>query len=75
MFDIRREEKGFNLQIRRYNQLDEIDGFDTVILACGVVPENTIGVELAKKFDNVIFVGDSQAPGDFRKAIHDSAKI
>ncbi len=75
VFDIRREEKGFNLQIRRYNQLDEIDGFDTVILACGVVPENTIGVELAKKFDNVIFVGDSQAPGDFRKAIHDSAKI
>ncbi len=75
VFDIRKEGKGFNLKIKRYNQLDEINGFDTVVLACGVVPENSLGVELAEKFDNVIFVGDSQAPGDFRKAIHDSAKI
>jgi len=64
----------FNLQIRRYSHPDLITGFDTVVLACGVIPENQLGLALQKKMDNVFLVGDSETPGDFRKAVHDAAK-
>jgi len=64
----------FDLQIRRYSQPDVITGFDTVVLACGVIPENQLGLALQKKMDNVLLIGDSETPGDFRKAVHDAAK-
>jgi NADPH-dependent 2,4-dienoyl-CoA reductase/sulfur reductase-like enzyme len=63
----------FNLQIRRYGKPDVMTGFDTVILACGIVPNNQLGNDLKKKFENVFLIGDSAAPGDFRKAIRDAA--
>lgn len=74
VLNIKKDEKGFTLQIRRYSMLDEIAGFDTVIMACGVLSENSLGLQLKQKMDNVVFVGDSETPGDFRKAVHDAAK-
>ena len=66
---------GLNLKIRRYGEQDVITGFDTVVLACGVVPDNQLGIELRKKMKNVFFVGDCEAPGDFRKAVRDAANV
>jgi len=63
-----------DLVIKRYEQEDKLTGFDTAITACGVVPNN-LGIELQDKRDNVYLVGDGEAPGDFRKAVHDAANI
>jgi len=70
------EEKNgkFDLQIRRFSKPDVITGFDTVVLACGVTPENKLGLALQEKMDNVFLVGDSATPGDFRAAVHTAAQ-
>lgn len=66
---------GLNLLIRRYGEQEVITGFDTVVLACGVVPDNRLGNELKERMKSVFFVGDCEAPGDFRKAVRDAANV
>ncbi len=65
----------FNLKIRRFGNPDAMNGFDTVILACGVAPENKLGLALQEKMDNVFLIGDSGTPGDFRAAVHTAAQV
>ena len=50
-------------------------GFDTVVLAAGVTPDNSFGLELSKTMQNVHLIGDCESPADYRKAIHDAAQI
>lgn len=70
------EERGKrNLWIRRYDQKKQLKGFDTVVLACGVVPNHSLGLQLKEEREGVYFLGDCEEPGDFRKAIHDAAEV
>jgi len=64
-----------DLRVKRYSQEDVFSGFDTVVMAVGVAPENRLGLELKQKLDNVYLIGDCEAPGDYRKAIHDAARV
>jgi len=64
----------FDLQIRRFSKPDVITGFDSVVLACGVTPENQLGLALQEKMDDVFLIGDSGTPGDFRAAVHTAAQ-
>ncbi len=64
-----------DLVVNRYAQESRLHGFDTIVLAVGVVPDNRFGLELSKNRKNVYFIGDCESPGDYRKAIHDAAQI
>jgi pyruvate/2-oxoglutarate dehydrogenase complex dihydrolipoamide dehydrogenase (E3) component len=64
-----------DLRVTRYAQEDIVSGFDTVVLAVGVAPSNDLGLALKEKFDNVYLVGDCEAAGDYRKAVHDAANV
>lgn len=64
-----------DLVVQRYAQEMHLRGFDTVIMAVGVVPENSFGLELSKRRKNVYLIGDCESPGDYRKAIHDAAEV
>jgi pyruvate/2-oxoglutarate dehydrogenase complex dihydrolipoamide dehydrogenase (E3) component len=63
------------LRIKRYAQEEVLDGFDTVVLAAGVAPNNSLGLALMQEMDNVYLIGDCQSPGDYRKAVHDAADV
>ncbi|MGD8598424.1 MAG: hypothetical protein PVJ26_15470, partial [Anaerolineae bacterium] len=63
------------LRIKRYAQEEVLDGFDTVVLAVGVAPNNSLGLALMQEMDNVYLIGDCQSPGDYRKAVHDAADV
>jgi pyruvate/2-oxoglutarate dehydrogenase complex dihydrolipoamide dehydrogenase (E3) component len=64
-----------NLNVRRFSLDHRLTGFDTVILAVGVKPDNRLGLELREKRQNVYLVGDCEGAGDYRKAVHDAAGI
>lgn len=64
-----------DLVVNRYAQESRLHGFDTIVLAVGVVPDNRFGLELSKNRKNIYFIGDCESPGDYRKAIHDAAQI
>lgn len=64
-----------DLVVQRYAQDMNLRAFDTVVMAVGVVSENTFGLELSKKRKNVYLIGDCESPGDYRKAIHDAAEV
>ena len=64
-----------DLVVDRYAQESRLHGFDTIVLAVGVVPDNRFGLSLSKNRKNVYFIGDCESPGDYRKAIHDAAQI
>jgi 2,4-dienoyl-CoA reductase-like NADH-dependent reductase (Old Yellow Enzyme family)/thioredoxin reductase len=64
-----------DLQVQRYSHKDVLSGFDTVVLAVGVAPENALGLQLKEKMDNIYLVGDCEGPGDYRKAVHDAAGV
>lgn len=66
---------GLDLRIRRYGQDSVLAGFDTVVLAVGVVPNNALGLELKQTMDNVYLIGDCAGAGDYRKAVHDAAAV
>ena len=63
------------LRVKRYAQDQVLNGFDTVVMAVGVAPNNKLGLALKKELDNVHLIGDCQAPGDYRKAVHDAAGV
>jgi 2,4-dienoyl-CoA reductase-like NADH-dependent reductase (Old Yellow Enzyme family)/thioredoxin reductase len=68
------EDQGkLNLRIRKYGHDELLKGFDTVVLACGVVPNNSLALALKGMHKKVLLVGDCSSPGDFRKAVHDGA--
>jgi 2,4-dienoyl-CoA reductase-like NADH-dependent reductase (Old Yellow Enzyme family)/thioredoxin reductase len=64
-----------DLRVIKYSQEDVFSGFDTVVMAVGVAPDNRLGLELKQKFDNVYLIGDCEASGDYRKAVHDAAGV
>ncbi|MGQ9598535.1 MAG: oxidoreductase [Anaerolineae bacterium] len=64
-----------NLRVKRYAQEDLFVGFDTIVLAVGVTPNNSLGLALKARRDDVYLIGDCQAPGDYRKAVHDAAAV
>jgi NADPH-dependent 2,4-dienoyl-CoA reductase/sulfur reductase-like enzyme len=64
-----------DLVVQRYAQEMQLPGFDSVVMAVGVVPENSFGLELSKNRKNVYLIGDCESPGDYRKAIHDAAQV
>jgi len=64
-----------DLVVDRYALEDRLHGFDTVVMAVGVVPDNAFGLRLSESRDNVYLVGDCESPGDYRKAIHDAAGV
>ncbi len=70
-------EKNGRLEVRvmRYGLETILDGFDTVVIASGVVPDNALAVELKAEFQNVHLVGDCEKGGDFRKAVLDGAAV
>jgi len=63
-----------DLVVDRYALGTRLHGFDTVVMAVGVVPDNTFGLALSENRANVYLVGDCESPGDYRKAIHDAAE-
>ena len=63
------------LKIRRYDHETELTGFDTVVMAAGVVPNNSLGLALQEMRSDVFLVGDCAGTGDYRKAIHDAAAV
>lgn len=71
---VARDDK-LDLVVNRYAQESRLHGFDTIVLAVGVVPDNRFGLELSKNRKNIYLIGDCEAPGDYRKAIHDAAEI
>ncbi len=64
-----------DVHVKRYGMDTVLTGFDTVVLAAGVVPDNRLGLELQAKYDNVYLIGDCEQGGDFRKAVHDGANV
>ena len=71
------EKKGdkMALTIMRRGLEDVLEGFDSVVMAAGVVPNNELAQQLQQMRSNVYLVGDCEAPGDFRKAVHDGANV
>jgi 2,4-dienoyl-CoA reductase-like NADH-dependent reductase (Old Yellow Enzyme family)/thioredoxin reductase len=71
------ERKGGKLDVhlKRYGLESVLTGFDSVVLAAGVVPENQIAGELKERLEEVFVVGDCEAGGDFRKAVLEGADI
>jgi 2,4-dienoyl-CoA reductase-like NADH-dependent reductase (Old Yellow Enzyme family)/thioredoxin reductase len=68
------EDQGkLNMRIRKYGHDELLRGFDNVVLACGVAPNNSLGLALQGMYEKVSLVGDCSSPGDFRKAVHDGA--
>jgi 2,4-dienoyl-CoA reductase-like NADH-dependent reductase (Old Yellow Enzyme family)/thioredoxin reductase len=63
------------LKIRRYDHQAELDGFDTVVMAVGVAPNNALGLALQDIRGDVYLVGDCAGTGDYRKAVHDAAAV
>ena len=64
-----------DLVVDRYAQESRLHGFDTVVMAVGVVPDNRFGKMLSKSRKHVYLIGDCESPGDYRKAVHDAAEI
>jgi hypothetical protein len=64
-----------DLHVQRYAYDDVISGFDTVVMAVGVAPDNTLGLALQEKMSNVFLIGDAAGAGDYRKAVHDAAEV
>ena len=64
-----------DLVVDRYAQESRLHGFDTVVMAVGVVPDNRFGQILSKSRKKVYFIGDCESPGDYRKAVHDAADV
>ena len=70
------EEDGqLTLHVERYGLPDVMRGFDTVVMAVGVEPNDDLGRSLMGIRDDVYLVGDCEAPGDYRKAVHDAAEV
>lgn len=63
------------LKVKRYDHEKELAGFDTVVLAVGVVPNNSLGLVLQEMRSDVYLVGDCAGTGDYRKAVHDAAAV
>jgi 2,4-dienoyl-CoA reductase-like NADH-dependent reductase (Old Yellow Enzyme family)/thioredoxin reductase len=63
------------LHVERYGLPDVMRGFDTVVMAIGVEPNDDLGQSLLKTRDDVYLVGDCEGPGDYRKAVHDAAEV
>ncbi len=63
------------LRVMRRGLESALEEFDTVVMAAGVIPNNQLGQELQGRHSNVHLIGDCEAPGDFRKAVHDGANI
>jgi 2,4-dienoyl-CoA reductase-like NADH-dependent reductase (Old Yellow Enzyme family)/thioredoxin reductase len=63
------------LRVKQYAMEDVLSGFDTVVMAVGVAPDNRLGLALKEKLDNVYLIGDCAGAGDYRKAIHDAADV
>jgi 2,4-dienoyl-CoA reductase-like NADH-dependent reductase (Old Yellow Enzyme family)/thioredoxin reductase len=72
---IAESDEGLQLCVRKYGHDGVIKGFDTVVLACGVTPNNSLGLESKQFCSEVYLVGDCESPGDFRKAVHDGAAV
>ena len=49
-------------------------GFDTVVMAVGIEPNDDLGQSLLEMRQNVYLIGDCEGPGDYRKAVHDAAE-
>ncbi len=64
-----------DLHVQRYAYDDVISGFDTVVMAVGVAPDNTLGLALQEEMSNVFLIGDAAGAGDYRKAVHDAAEV
>ena len=64
-----------DVRVRRYGMEAVLGGFDSVVLAVGVVPDSRLGLELRAKLDPVYLIGDCERGGDFRKAVHDGARV
>ena len=73
--EIEEDQGKLNLHIKKYGHDDLLKGFDSVVLACGVVPDDSLGLALKEQLEKVFLIGDCSAPGDFRKAVHDGANI
>jgi len=70
------EEDGqLNLHVERYGLPDVMRGFDTVVMAVGVEPNDELGQALKRTRDEVYLVGDCEGSGDYRKAVHDGARV
>jgi 2,4-dienoyl-CoA reductase-like NADH-dependent reductase (Old Yellow Enzyme family)/thioredoxin reductase len=63
------------LRVKRYAQEEVLASFDTVVMAVGVAPDNSLGLLLKQKLEDVYLIGDCEAPGDYRKAVHDAAGV
>jgi len=61
--------------VRRYARKDRLTGFDTVVMAVGVAPNDDLGRVLQTRRDNVYLIGDCAGAGDYRKAVHDAAGV
>jgi 2,4-dienoyl-CoA reductase-like NADH-dependent reductase (Old Yellow Enzyme family)/thioredoxin reductase len=64
-----------NLRVKRYAHEDLLTGFDTVVMAVGVAPNDELGLALKARRDQVYLVGDCAGAGDYRKAVHDAAGV
>jgi len=72
---IEQQNGSLTLRVKRYAQEEVLNGFDTMVMAVGVAPNNKLGLALKKELDNVYLIGDCEAPGDYRKAVHDAAGV
>jgi len=72
---IRPDNGKLDLYVERYGQPEVIKGFDTVVIAVGVKPNDELGQALLETRDGVYLVGDCEAAGDYRKAVHDAAEV
>ncbi|MFZ5916457.1 MAG: FAD-dependent oxidoreductase [Chloroflexota bacterium] len=72
---VERSDGKLNLCVRRYARKDRLTGFDTVVMAVGVAPNDDLGRTLQTRRDNVYLIGDCAGAGDYRKAVHDAAGV
>jgi hypothetical protein len=64
--------KGLNVYS---NEIIEFDGYDTVVLACGTVANDSLYYELKGKVDEIYRVGDCVAPRKTDMAIIEGHRI
>jgi len=72
---IEKSDGRLDLRTRRYGLEGRLTGFDTVVLAVGVAPQNELGLALQDRGLQVHLVGDCEGAGDYRKAVHDAAAV
>jgi len=72
---IRPDDGKLDLYVERYGLPDVLKGFDTVVMAVGVEPDDGLGKALLERREHVYLIGDCAGPGDYRKAVHDAAHV